>query len=109
MYGFCTSQLIFHTNSWSTCSDGVLDAEETKELVKHLQFGGIQHRKSHPSKQTSKDLPPIQPPPDALLHSRSHSSIRLKQMKDNCAVEEKTAEDDAEKKYEIITVKAYFV
>lgn len=94
---------------FDTNGDGVLDAEETKELVKHLQFGGIQHRKSQPSKQTSKDLPPIQPPPHALQQSRSRSSVRLKQMKDNCAVEEKTAEDDAEKKYEIITVKAYFV
>ena len=113
-------QLIFHTNSLSTCSDGVLDAEETKELVRHLQFGGIQHRKSQPSKQTSTELPPLQmhgsrpelhgpPPPSAFLQSRSHSSIRLKQTKDNCAVEVKTAEGDSEKKCEIITVKAYFV
>jgi hypothetical protein len=120
MYGLCASQLIFHTNSWSTCSDGVLDAEETKELVKHLQFGAIQHRKSQPSKQTSTELPLIQmhgsrpelpgpPPPFAFLQSRSHSSIRLKQTKDTRAVVGKTAEDDAEKRYEIITVKAYFL
>jgi hypothetical protein len=108
---FCTSQIIFDTNSLSTCSDGFLDAEETKELVKHLQFGAIQHRKSQPS----KEFPPIQngsahpPPALAFLHSRSHSSIRLQQMKDKRAVEVKTAEDDTEKKYEIITVKAYFV
>jgi len=120
MYAFCASQLIFHTNSWSTCSDGVLDAGEAKEYFKHLQFGAIQHRKSQPSKQTSTELAPIQmpgsrpelagpPPPGALLHSRSRSSIRLKQTKDTRAVEVKTAEDDAEKSYEIITVKAYFV
>ena len=120
MYGFCASQLIFHTNSWSTCSDGVLDAEETKELVKHFQFGAIQHRKSQPSKQTSTELPPIQmhgsrpeipgpPPPFAFMQSRSHRSIKLLQTKDTRAVEFKTAEDDTEKKYEIITVKAYFV
>lgn len=120
IYGFCASQHIIHTNSWSTCSDGVLDAKETKELVKHLQFGAIQHRKSQPSKQTSTELPPIQmhgsrpeipgPPPSfAFMQSRSHSSIRLQQTKDTRAVEVKTAEDDSEKKYEIITVKAYFV
>ena len=107
MYAFCASQLIFHTKSWSTCSDGVLDAGEAKEYFKHLQFGAIQHRKSQPSKQTSTELAGP-PPPGALLHSRSRSSIRLKQTKDTRAVEVKTAEDDAEKSYEIITVKAYF-
>ena len=119
MYGFCASQLIFHTNSWSTCSDGMLDAAEATELVRHvsqhLQFGAIEHRKSQPSKQTCTELAPIQmhgsrpPPPFALLQSRSHSSIRLIQTKETRAVEDKRAEDDAEKKYEIITVKAYFV
>jgi hypothetical protein len=49
------------------------------------------------------------PAPFAFMQSRSHSSIRLKQTKDTRAVEVKTVEDDNDKKYEIITVKAYFV
>ncbi len=87
----------------------MLDAEETKELVKHLQFGGIHHRKSEHGNQMQIDLLPVghtQHGPGIL---RSHSSIRLQQTKGTCVVEVKTAEDDAEKSYEIITVKAYFV
>jgi hypothetical protein len=108
MYCFCTNQLIIHTNSWSTCSDGVLDAEETKELVKHLQFGGIQHRKSETAKQIQNDLPPVSHPQPGQRMLRSQSS-KIKLTKGTRAVEVKTVEDDAEKSYEIITVKAYFV